>query len=249
MVQFQRTSLLVSVRSAAEADVAVRAGADLIDVKEPRAGALGAASSHVIGQVLRMVRHRVPVSVALGELIEATGGGLGADRLADLPSAAGDGLNYAKMGLAGAATSRHWPAMWRRALERLPPTVSGVAVVYADWQRARAPTPDRVLAESAMLDCHVVLVDTFDKTGGSLVDHWTFRQLSDFVHAARMQGQAVVLGGSLSAATLPSILPLHPEYVAVRGGACGGRRDSAIRADRVAELAEMLRRSERRSMP
>ena len=176
----------------------------------------------------------------------ATCRGEGADRLAAVPSAVANGLCYAKMGLADAATHHHWPLLWRRALDALPARVSNVAVVYADWRQARAPAPERVLAEAARLNCQAVLVDTFDKTGGSLVDHWTFRQLDAFVRAARKRRQLVVLGGSLSAATLPSVLPLRPEYVAVRGAVCGGRRDSAIRADRVAELAAMLRRAERR---
>jgi len=246
MVPFRRTSLLVSVRNAAEADLAIRAGADLIDVKEPRAGALGAASSTVIDHILQVVRHRVPVSVALGELVEATCRGEGSDRLAAVPSAVANGLCYAKMGLADAATRRHWPLLWRRALDALPAHVSSVAVVYADWRQARAPSPERVLAEAARFDCQAVLVDTFDKAGGSLIDHWTFPQLDAFIRNARTRRQLVVLGGSLSVATLPSVLPLRPDYVAVRGAVCGGRRDSAIQADRVAELAAMLRRTRRR---
>ena len=35
------TRLLVSVRSAEEAEIALAGGADVIDVKEPRRGALG----------------------------------------------------------------------------------------------------------------------------------------------------------------------------------------------------------------
>ena len=63
------TGLLVSVRSAAEARIALEAGADLIDVKEPRRGALGAADPAVWKDVCRAVAGRVPVSVALGELV------------------------------------------------------------------------------------------------------------------------------------------------------------------------------------
>ena len=38
------TGLLVSVRDSSEAQAALKGGVDLIDIKEPRAGALGAAS-------------------------------------------------------------------------------------------------------------------------------------------------------------------------------------------------------------
>ena len=52
--------LLVSVRSAEEATVALKAGADLIDVKEPTRGPLGMAEAEVVGGVLATVGAKVP---------------------------------------------------------------------------------------------------------------------------------------------------------------------------------------------
>ncbi|MEX0885938.1 MAG: (5-formylfuran-3-yl)methyl phosphate synthase, partial [Phycisphaeraceae bacterium] len=46
-----RPGLLVSVRNVAEARAAMAGGADVIDIKEPAAGALGAASPTTIQQV------------------------------------------------------------------------------------------------------------------------------------------------------------------------------------------------------
>src|SRR5215469_12623731 len=88
------TRLLVSVRSAAEAEAALRGGAALIDVKEPAHGPLGRASDEVIEEVVRVVAGRLPVSAALGELI---------DNFADvLPSCIGS-LAYLKWGLSRSA--------------------------------------------------------------------------------------------------------------------------------------------------
>ncbi len=63
--------LLVSVRNSEEAAVALAAVVDLIDVKEPRSGSLGAATVDVIDGVLRLVNGHRPVSVALGELVDS----------------------------------------------------------------------------------------------------------------------------------------------------------------------------------
>ena len=49
------TGLLVSVRDAKEAQQAVSGGADVIDVKEPAHGALGAADPTVWSQVRRAI--------------------------------------------------------------------------------------------------------------------------------------------------------------------------------------------------
>ena len=60
--------LLVSVVSAAEARQALAGGADIIDVKDPGEGALGAPSPRVLSEVVQVVGGAVPVSVALGDL-------------------------------------------------------------------------------------------------------------------------------------------------------------------------------------
>ena len=49
------TKLLVSVRDAAEARLAVEAGVDLIDVKEPSAGPLGAAAAETLAEIAAAV--------------------------------------------------------------------------------------------------------------------------------------------------------------------------------------------------
>src|SRR5688572_22177610 len=70
---FLRSSpgLLVSVRSAEEAVAALAGGADVIDVKEPNRGPLGAADPQTIAEIVRVVRGRVPVTAAAGELLDA----------------------------------------------------------------------------------------------------------------------------------------------------------------------------------
>ena len=64
------TGLLISVRSAREAEIALCGGADLIDVKEPARGSLGRAKGSVIRDVVLRIAGQVPVSAALGELVQ-----------------------------------------------------------------------------------------------------------------------------------------------------------------------------------
>src|SRR5262245_44632800 len=89
MDRLDRPGLLVSVRSAEEAEAALAGSADLIDVKEPSRGSLGRADEATIAAVMRAVGGRRPVSAALGEL-------------RDDPSPCSiPGLTYVKWGLAG----------------------------------------------------------------------------------------------------------------------------------------------------
>src|ERR1700730_10562738 len=59
--------LLVSVASAAEASAALAGGADVIDAKDPGAGALGAVSLHVFRDIHARVFGERPVTAALGD--------------------------------------------------------------------------------------------------------------------------------------------------------------------------------------
>ncbi len=62
--------LLVSVKNAEEAMAALAGGADLIDAKDPAAGALGAVSLDVLRDIHSTVAGLRPVSAALGDAID-----------------------------------------------------------------------------------------------------------------------------------------------------------------------------------
>src|SRR5947199_258894 len=115
--------------TAAEAAVALQAGVDLLDVKEPARGPLGKADERVIEEVVRCAVGRVPVSAALGELRDVS-----KPREASDTSRLPPGITYGKLGLAGCGCWPDWPKRWAAALERLPGGVTPVAVAYADWR-------------------------------------------------------------------------------------------------------------------
>src|SRR5437899_496511 len=108
--------LLVSVRSATEAKVALAGGCDVLDVKEPALGAMGMADSATIAAVAARVgdlESPVPVSVALGEAVEWTE----KRPIPPLPSQIG----YLKLGTAGLGTL----AGWARRLAEVKQRFSG----------------------------------------------------------------------------------------------------------------------------
>ncbi len=228
--------LLISVRSAAEAETAVRGNADWIDVKEPAHGPLGRAADTVIADVVRQVGRRAPVSAALGELAEWGRGGC-----PPVPP----GLALVKVGLSGCDGQPDWPRRWTEAAESLPGATRMAAVVYADWQTARAPSPQRVLDECVCAGCSAVLVDTFDKTAGGLLAHWTLDAVDRFVRGARDRGMLVALAGSLAEGSIGEVLGAAPDIVAVRGAACRGGRRGEVDAERVRALAGLLEAANR----
>jgi (5-formylfuran-3-yl)methyl phosphate synthase len=225
------TGLLVSVRSAAEAETALAGGADIIDVKEPRNGPLGPADPAVWDEVRSVVAGRAMTSAALGELL--------AEGIEQLASQA-RGLCFAKIGLAGCHSQRGWLARWFDVVNALPPGVNPVPVAYADWPAAAAPAPSVALALAAQSPSRLLLIDTYDKTSGGLLDHLALDSLRELAQDASASQVRLVLAGSLHVAAIASLLALAPDYFGVRGAACRGGRSGTIVLARVKSLSRLV---------
>jgi uncharacterized protein (UPF0264 family) len=216
--------LLVSVRSAAEAEEALAGGADLIDVKEPSLGSLGRADDRVVAEVVKFVAGRVPTSAALGELAEWDG---------TMPS----GVDFVKAGLAGLGGGD-----WRARLDgfRVAATGRAVIVAYADWQAAAAPSLDDIVSYAEDTVGPVLLIDTFTKTARSLFDYVDHRDLADFSGRIHRIGGRIALAGSLVRSTAASTVSLRSDWIAVRGAVCEGSRMGVVRRELVRRFRRQI---------
>lgn len=219
------TKLLVSVRSGAEAQAALFGGADWLDIKEPQHGPLGAALPQVCADVISSVRGNRPVSVALGELMNE-------------PSPPPDNVRLAKCGLSDASCDwkRHW-LRWRGAL---PTNCGAVLVAYADGATVAAPTLNDVLDFAIDVRPDAFLFDTAVKDGRTLLDHLSATHLGELVNQLHTWQVPVALAGSLRAEQIEQLLPLAPDWIAVRGAACRGGRKGRVSSQLVGELARLI---------
>ncbi|MEM9658918.1 MAG: (5-formylfuran-3-yl)methyl phosphate synthase, partial [Planctomycetota bacterium] len=136
--------LLISVRDEQEALAALRGGADWIDLKEPRRGALGSVDAAAAGRIVAAVGGQVPVSAAAGELVDwAEGAGR---ELLEV-----EGISQIKVGLACCAVVAGWQTLWRHAQrEARNYGRKLIPAVYADHQRAGAPSFQRILESTEL---------------------------------------------------------------------------------------------------
>lgn len=222
------TALLASVRSREEAALALAGGADLIDLKEPRRGALGALPPETAAELVRFVAGRRPVSATLGDLPMVP-----ALLRAAAERTAASGADYIKVGLFSSSQS----LACVRALEPLARRGCRlVAVLFADQ------APDWAwLPEIAAAGFSGVMLDTADKNRGGLRIHLDDGTLAGFMGHARVRGLTVGLAGSLREEDIGPLKALAPDFLGFRGALCGkGERTGEIDPARIAAVRARL---------
>lgn len=243
--------LLVSVRSRAEAVAAIKGGAEILDVKEPSLGSLGMAQIDQIQEIADYVSGQcngpttqVPLSVALGELRDWF------DRkmVPVLPAA----VTFAKLGLSGLAHDSDWQRTWqqiRGEFDRQRDTpLRWVAVAYADEMAAQSP-PLKSILLAAGDGCAGLLVDTYTKTGKSLIDFASVSVLTEIARQCRESGLFLAIAGSLTIDAALQLGDVGADIFAIRSAACprANRRDS-IDPTLVTAFREALVNSQRSSI-
>lgn len=228
--------LLVSVRNVEESLAAVAGGCNILDIKEPLHGPLGMASRDTIAELIehhRRAAWHVPLSAALGELVDWE-----MPVECSLPA----GLQFAKLGLSGCAAVPDWPQHWLAVRRELGNgSMRWIAVAYADSQAALAPSACEIAQAAIDTDCAGLLIDTFDKSGGMLLDHISVAQLHDLAKLLRKAELFLAVAGSLRAEVLPALESLAPEVIGIRGSACReSNRSAAIDREAVASFKQAL---------
>jgi (5-formylfuran-3-yl)methyl phosphate synthase len=203
-----RTKLLASVMNLEEAQIALDGGADIIDLKNPLAGALGALPLDDIRAIVKMINQQRPVSATIGDLpmepniicaaVEAT---------------ANTGVDYIKIGFFKSDNLRDCIT----ALSPLAQQHKLIAVLFADQQ------PDfSLLDDFAKAGFHGVMLDTADKQNGSLRDHIQAIDLIEFIMLSRKHKMLCGLAGSLRISDVKELIGLQSDYLGFRGALCEG---------------------------
>lgn len=210
-----RVGLLASVADLREIGTALALGADLIDLKDPAGGALGAWPLGTLPAAVAKVAGRRPVSATVGDLPMEPDLLVAAAR-----RAAAAGVDLVKVGFfAGGDHAACAAALGAPAVEgaRL------VAVLMADQGPDLGLIPALRAAGFAG-----AMLDTADKAGGGLRARLPADALRRFVGAARGAGLLTGLAGSLGVADVAPLATLAPDYLGFRGALCRGARAGAL---------------------
>lgn len=220
---------LASVSSAQEAGLAVGAGADIVDGKDPISGALGALPVATVRAIRSAVARPIPVSATVGDL--PADGDLWSGRVREM---AATGVDYVKIGVFPGGDAR-------AAIERVGRLDLGVTrlvgVLLADLRPELG-----LIATMARAGFAGVLLDTAQKSGPPLPGLLGAADIAEFIGAVRRAGMLAGLAGSLQPAHIPPLAALGPDIMGFRGALCAdGDRGATLDPMRARRVRDQLR--------
>jgi uncharacterized protein (UPF0264 family) len=227
--------LLVSPSSIEEAESSL--SADIIDVKKPSEGSLGANFPWIIREIKNLAGKK-PVSAAIGDNEYKPG-----SAALSAYGAAHAGADYVKVGLMfdGVDRAREVITAVNTAVKREFPEKYVVIAAYADFERLGTISPFAISQLVADAGADVAMIDTGIKDGKSTFEFMDEERLTRFTEQNRELGLQTALAGSLKFEDLDALKRINPEIIGVRGMVCGGDRTATIRAELVEKAVEMLR--------
>jgi dihydroneopterin aldolase len=221
------TDMLASVIDSRELELAIRAGADIIDLKNPHAGALGALPPATISDLVAQCAGRRLVSATVGDLPPDPG-----QLTHAIQRTAESGVDFVKVGFF--STDNLTACL--HAISGLTDRHDVVAVLFADLQ-----PPLQRLTEFADAGLRGVMLDTAGKGGGGLLNHIAPEQLERFIAEARSLALLNGLAGSLTLDDIPRLLPLLPDYLGFRGALCKQhKRTAEVDPQRISDIRNTL---------
>lgn len=225
--------LLVSPRDIEEARRSL--AADIVDVKRPSEGSLGANFPWVVRSIKDLSDK--PVSAAIGDFRFLPGGAAMAAY-----GAACAGADFVKVGLMfnGSSRAKELIEAVVRAVKDEYPEKKVVIASYSDYKRLRTISPFTMSPIAADAGADVAMVDTGKKDGRSTFEFMSEEDLVKFCTMNRDRGMMTALAGSLCFEDIPVLKRIDPDIIGVRGMVCGGDRTTGIQEHLVDRLVRMV---------
>ena len=226
------TGFLASVSSLEEAQLVRSFGADVIDLKDPGRGALGALDEDSVRAIAALPDKSVTLSATVGDLpvyaaeLETAVTGMHAC-----------GVDIVKVGVFDRNISPFLLSVLDRLADR------GIRIVLVFFAELYPPDIDfQRLRRGGITG---VMLDTCEKADGNLRDKLDDRALAEFVRKAGGAGLMTGLAGSLTREDIPPLLEINPDYLGFRGALCKQhRRTSQINGAKVAEIRNLIPRKQ-----
>lgn len=232
--------LLVSAINIEEAKEALKGGADILDVKNPKEGSLGASFPWIIKQISDYANNKTVVSTTIGDVPYKPG----TVSLAALGSAV-SGSNYVKVGLYGTRNYQEALEVMNavvKTVKEYDDTITVVACGYADAKQIGSVLPEDIPKMAVNSNSDVAMLDTYQKDGRRLTDFLNKEELSQFTKQTHDYGLEVALAGSVNKKDIQLLEEIDCDIMGVRGCVCtgGDRNQGTINHNLVQDLKDNI---------
>jgi len=232
------TKILISVTSIEEAQVALANGADMIDLKDPAYGALGALPLDRVAEVVRFVKAQTVygdkvTSATIGDLPLCPD--LITEQVGRLLATQ---VDIVKIGLFTEPGLQFED--YERCLNGLKSLtakdVKLIAVLFAEHSY-----PDGLLTLIKNAGFYGVMIDTATKNGATFLDYHSIDFIKTMAKTLQDYGLMFGLAGSLKLQHVVTIKEINPNYVGFRGGVCvNNLRNSPIDSDKILAIRQSM---------
>ena len=233
------TQLLISVKNVQEAALVLANDIDLIDLKDPSNGALGALDLTLSAQIVKWVKAQnkpsVTISATVGEQSESL-----AALLIAIKQRAEIGVDVVKI----AVCDFFYQADFINEIQKLTKNnIKIVAVFFAD----NALDLD-LLPKLSQAGFYGAMCDTQQKAQ-HLLHYQSKKALHLFTHFCHQNQLMCGLAGSLQPQHIVELLETKPKYIGFRSGVCeNNRRDANLSQVKLIDAQNMLRNGNKNSI-
>ena len=222
---------LVSVKDVKEAELCLNID-DILDIKNPEEGSLGANYIWIIKEVAEIAKGRTLTSATIGDLDKSG--------LASLASYAIAGIvDFIKVGVL-TNSSRKAEEIVKSVVKSVNGKSKIIAVGYADYEEVDSISPFELIEIATRCKADGVMIDTALKKRSSF-DILGFNKLKEFTENARSRGLITALAGGLKWDHLKAITDINPDVVGVRGLVCNGNRNGSLDLNLVKKFIEFFK--------
>lgn len=230
--------VLISVRNVDEAKIALNAGVDLIDLKDPDKAAMGMIDLSLVSQIQKALPSDLRLSMACGELCD----------MPTLPEFFPRGISFYKFGLSDCKSSGNWVKNLlglKEQVRSLNNSAFIVPVLYGDYLNAKSLNPFMILELLCDHSFHAIMIDTWLKDGSSVLDWVSIDELLKIQNMCKAKNIKFALAGSLNLSRTTRLFQegVIPAWFGYRGAACTGQsRNQAIDFDLTSDLVAGVKR-------
>jgi len=227
------TQLLISVTNLIEAKIALENGADIIDLKDPSAGALGALPVATITSIVDFVNKGKLTSATIGDLYIESG-----LIISQIMALVKTNVDYIKIGFFETSNFQRYDFQtYLNALEKVTQTgVKLIAVLFAEHTY-----PESLILALKKAGFIGVMLDTAKKNGLTVLDYYTLAQLKNIAQNALKHELSFGLAGSLNIQHIAVLQEVNSTYMGFRGGICdSNKRELGINVEKIKAIRAIL---------